>query len=132
MEEVRLIRASEPPESLARTRQPERPPFRIAAVQHRWHPDPDEHEAALAAAIRLAAEEGAELICLQELTLSRYFAVDPGGPQAAGAKPEELPGGRTFELAARMAAETGAHVHASLYERADGPDGLGFNTAIVV
>ena len=31
-----------------------------------------------------------------------------------------------------MAAETGVHVHASLYERADGDDGLGFNTAIVV
>jgi N-carbamoylputrescine amidase len=31
-----------------------------------------------------------------------------------------------------MAAEIGAPVHASLYERADGEDGLGFNTAIVV
>jgi N-carbamoylputrescine amidase len=31
-----------------------------------------------------------------------------------------------------MARETGVHVHASLYERADGDDGLGFNTAIVV
>ncbi|HET7120016.1 MAG TPA: nitrilase-related carbon-nitrogen hydrolase [Solirubrobacterales bacterium] len=132
MEEVRLIRAAEPPESLARTREPERAPLRIAAVQHRWHADPAEHEDALAAGIRVAAGEGAKLICLQELTLSRYFAVDPSGPRAAGAEPEELPGGRTFGFAARMAAETGAHVHASLYERADGPDGLGFNTAIVV
>jgi N-carbamoylputrescine amidase len=31
-----------------------------------------------------------------------------------------------------MAAETGAYVHASLYERAEAEDGLGFNTAIVV
>jgi N-carbamoylputrescine amidase len=31
-----------------------------------------------------------------------------------------------------MAAEHSVHVHASLYERADGPDGLGYNTAIVV
>jgi N-carbamoylputrescine amidase len=31
-----------------------------------------------------------------------------------------------------MAAETGASVHASLYERAEQPDGLGYNTAIVV
>lgn len=132
MEQIRLIRAPEPPESPARTRPPRRPPFRIAAVQHRWHPDPDEHEAALAAGIRRAAEEGAQLVCLQELTLSRYFAVDPGGPRVAGAEPEELPGGRTFQFAARMAAETAAHVHASLYERADAEDGLGFNTAIVV
>ena len=132
MDEIRLIRAEQPPESLARTRPPNRPPFRIAAVQHRWHPDPAEHEAALEQAVRIAAEEGAQLVCLQELTLSRYFAVDPAGPEAAGAEPEELPGGRTFEFAARMAAATGVHVHASLYERAEEGDGLGFNTAIVV
>ena len=132
MEEIRLIRAAEPPESPARTRPPSRAPFRIAAVQHRWHADPEEHEAALAEGIRIAAGEGAKLACLQELTLSRYFAVDPGGPEAAGAVPEELPGGRTFQFAAGMAGEAGIHVHASLYEGADGDDGLGFNTAIVV
>jgi N-carbamoylputrescine amidase len=132
VEEIRLIRAAEPPESPARTRPPSRAPFRIAAVQHRWHADPEEHEAALAEGIRIAAGEGAKLACLQELTLSRYFAVDPGGPEAVGAVPEELPGGRTFQFAAGMAGEAGIHVHASLYERADGDDGLGFNTAIVV
>ncbi|HET6997411.1 MAG TPA: nitrilase-related carbon-nitrogen hydrolase [Solirubrobacterales bacterium] len=132
MEEIRLIVATDPPQSLARTRPSARPPFRIGVVQQRWHPDPDEHEASLAAGIKLAAAEGAQLVCLQELTLSRYFATDPAGPEAAGAEPEELPGGRTHRFAARMAAEAGVHVHASLYERADGEDGLGFNTAIVV
>jgi N-carbamoylputrescine amidase len=132
VEEIRLIRAAEPPESLARTRPPSRPPFRIAAVQHRWHPDPAEHETALAEGIAMAAGEGAKLVCLQELTLSRYFAVDPSGPEAAGAEPEDLPGGPTFEFAARQAQENGVQVHASLYERADADDGLGFNTAIVV
>jgi N-carbamoylputrescine amidase len=132
VDEIRLIRAEQLPSSPARTRDPQRPPFRIAALQHRWHPDPAEHEAALEQGIRIAAEEGAQLVCLQELTLSRYFAVDPAGPEAAGAEPEDLPGGRTFEFAARMASETGVHVHASLYERADSDDGLGFNTAIVV
>jgi N-carbamoylputrescine amidase len=132
VEQIRLIRAAEPPESLARTRPPSRPPFRIAAVQHRWHPDPEEHEAELGEGIQMASEADAKLVCLQELTLSRYFAVDPGGPETAGAEPEELPGGRTFEFAARQARKHGVHVHASLYERADGDDGLGFNTAIVV
>jgi N-carbamoylputrescine amidase len=132
MEEIRLIVATDPPDSPARTRPPSREPFRIAAVQQRWHPDPDEHEAALAAGIKLAAAEGARLVCLQELTLSRYFAIDPAGPQAAGAEPEDLPGGPTHRFAARLAVEAGVHVHASLYERADGEDGLGFNTAIVV
>src|SRR4051794_35457520 len=132
MQEPRLILAGDPPASPARTRPPVRAPFRIAAVQHRWHPDPAEHRAALAAGIRLAAEQGARLVCLQELTLSRYFAVEPGGPEAVGAEPEELPGGPTYSFAAELAATAGIHVHASLYERADGPDGLGYNTAIVV
>ncbi len=127
-----MIVATDPPESPARTRPPTREPFRVAAVQQRWHPDRDEHEAALAVGIELAVREGAQLICLQELTLSRYFAIDPAGPEAAGAEPEELPGGRTHRFASRMAAATRAHIHASLYERADGEDGLGFNTAIVV
>jgi N-carbamoylputrescine amidase len=132
MEEIRLIVATEPPESPARTRPPTRPPFRIGAVQQHWHRDSDEHEAALAAGIKLAAGEGAQLVCLQELTLSSYFAVDPAGPTAAGAEPEDLPGGPTHRFVAQMASETGIHIHASLYERADGDDGLGFNTAIVV
>jgi N-carbamoylputrescine amidase len=80
----------------------------------------------------MAAAEGAQLVCLQELTLSPYFAVTAGGPEAVGAQPEELPGGETFAFAAALAAETGVPIHASLYERADADDGLGFNTAIVV
>ncbi len=131
-EQTHLIVSTGGHVSPARKRPPRRAPFRIGAVQERWHADREEHEQALAEGIRSAAEQGAQLVCLQELTLSRYFATDPGGPKAAGAEPEELPGGPTFEFAARMAAETGAHVHASLYERADGEDGLGFNTAIVV
>jgi N-carbamoylputrescine amidase len=105
--------------------------LRVAAVQHRWHPDPGEHEAALAGAVALAASEGARLVCLQELTLSPYFAVTPGGPEAAGVEPEPLPGGRTHAFAAALAARHDIAVHASLYERAD-DGGLGFNTAICV
>ena len=132
MGEIPLLVAPGPPESPARTREPERAPFRIGAVQERWHPDPDDHAEALAQGVRRAAGAGAQLVCLQELTLSRYFAVDPGGPQAAGAEPEELPGGPTYAFAATLARETGVYVHASLYERDDGADGLGFNTAIIV
>jgi N-carbamoylputrescine amidase len=127
-----LIAVSEPHASPARTRAPRRESFRVGLVQERWHPDPHEHRQALAAGIRRAAEAGAQLVCLQELTLSRYFAVDPSGPAGAGVQPEKLPGGPTYNFAAQMAAETGAHVHASLYERAEADDGLGFNTAIVV
>ena len=59
------------PPSLARVEEPSRPPFRVGLVQHRWHQDAAEHEAALAEGIAMAAGEGARLVCLQELTLSR-------------------------------------------------------------
>jgi N-carbamoylputrescine amidase len=127
-----LLTAYTPPDSPARTRPPERPRLRVGLVQERWHSDPDEHQAALAAGIRIAAGEGAQLVCLQELTLSRYFAITPDGPQAVGAAPEELDSGATATFARRLAAECGTYVHASLYERADADDGLGYNTAIVV
>ena len=126
-----LLTAYAIPDSPSRVEPPRRAPFRVAAVQHRWHPDPDEHRAALAEGVRLAAAEGAQLVCLQELTLSRYFAITPEGPDAAGVRPEPLPHGPTHDFAAELAAETGAFVHASLYEEA-GDGGLGFNTAICV
>jgi N-carbamoylputrescine amidase len=127
-----LLTAFPPPPSPARTRPPEREPFRVGLVQQRWHADPEEHEEALANGIRMAAGEGARIVCLQELTLSPYFAITPDGPQAAGALPEELEDGATVSFARRIAVETSVHVHASLYERADAEDGLGFNTAVVI
>jgi N-carbamoylputrescine amidase len=131
-EKIQLIVAAEPLDSPARTRPPRRASFRVAAVQQRWHADPAEHRQALAEGVARAAGEGAQLVCLQELTLSRYFAVDAAGPESLGVEPEPLPGGPTHEFAAGLARDTGVYVHASLYERAEGADGLGFNTAIVV
>jgi N-carbamoylputrescine amidase len=131
MDGPRLIKSDRLLDSPARTRPAEREPLRVAAVQERWRPDPDRHLSALARGVRMAAEAGAKLVCLQELTLNRYFAVDPAGPGAAGIEPEALPGGPTHEFAAGLARELGIHVHASLYERAD-DSALGFNTAIVV
>jgi N-carbamoylputrescine amidase len=131
-EELELLTAYGAPESPARTRAPERAPLRLGLVQHRWHADPDEHEEALAEGIRIAAAEGATIVCNQELTLSRYFAIIDEGPAAVGAQPEELNEGPTFQFAARMARDNQVLVHASLYERADADDGLGYNTAILV
>src|SRR5690348_18419929 len=102
--------AGPPPPSPARTRPPTRAPLRVGLVQERWHPDPDEHQAALADGIGAAAEVGARIVCLQELTLSPYFAITPDGPAAAGAQPEDLEDGATFRFAASMASETGAYV----------------------
>jgi N-carbamoylputrescine amidase len=130
---MELLTAYAPPPSLARVREPERAPLRVAAVQHRWHADSDEHRNALAEGVRLAAGEGAKLVCLQELTLSPYFAIVADGPQAGGVVPEHVPDGPTCTFAGGLARDLGVHVHASLYERADDdPGGLGFNTAVVM
>jgi N-carbamoylputrescine amidase len=131
--DLRLITAlGTPPPSYARVDEPTRPPLRVGAVQERWHPDAAEHRAALADGVRMAVDQGATLVCLQELTLSPYFAITADGPQAAGAQPEPVPDGPTSTFAAELARKHGVHVHASLYERAEGDDGLGFNTAIVM
>ncbi len=129
---MHLLTCFDPPPSPARTRPPERGLLRVALVQQRWHPEHHVHRDALAEGVRMAAAEGARLVCLQELTLSPYFAIrDDGTEQAAATHAEPLPGGPTHAFAAGLAAETGALVHASLYERAD-DGGLGYNTAIVV
>jgi N-carbamoylputrescine amidase len=126
---VKLITGSSGP-SYARVRQAGKSPFRIGAVQHSWHPDPEEHRSALAEGIRTAAHHGAQLVCLQELTLSRYFAVTPEGPRP-GVEPEPLNGGPTTEFAGQMATETGVYIHASLWEERPGEE-LGYNTAVVM
>ncbi len=124
-----------PLRSQARVDEPERGSFRIGAVQQRSHPDPVAHEAALAEGVRAAAAHGAQLVCMQELALSPYFATDPDPSPEALARAEAVPDGPTTAFARRMAEETGAYVHASLYERApDDGDGdpRGYNTAICV
>jgi N-carbamoylputrescine amidase len=128
---IEVIAATGTLRSPARVLPPERGSFRVGAVQQRWHPDPGSHEAALAEGVRLAADRGARLVCLQELTLSPYFAVEAEPTAEALARAEAIPDGPTTAFARRMASETGAYVHASLYERAgNGQDPRGYNTAI--
>lgn len=132
MTHFRLItRIDDPLPSPARAEPPSgRPALRIGAVQCAWNPDPDEHLETLAIGIRMAAEQGAKVICLQELTLAPYFATDPDNEEIAAEYLEDVGTGPTTEFARAMAVETGSVVHASLYER--DPRGPGFNTAIAV
>ncbi|MGP3959721.1 nitrilase-related carbon-nitrogen hydrolase [Nonomuraea sp. 3N208] len=128
---MKLLTGLNPPPSPARVRTRQRSPLRVGLVQHAWRPDPDELTGALSDAIGVAAAEGAEVVFLPELTLAKY----PAHERAAG-RPgdlaEHLTGGPTYAFAAGAAKAHGVFVHASVYERADGPDGRGFNTAILV
>lgn len=103
----------------------------VGLVQMHWVADPEEHAATIADGIGAAAAAGASIVFLPELTLSRYPAdTKPRGVPADLTEP--LTDGPTYSFAASAAAEHGVFVHASLYERADAEDGLGFNTAILV
>ena len=105
--------------------------MRVALVQTKWHSDAAEHLAKLNEGISLAAKEGAKIVFLQELTLSRYMAdVKPTGDP--GAEAEQLIDGATHRFAAAAAKANNIYVHASLFEKANYADGRGLNVAIVV
>ena len=126
-----LVIQAPAPASPARVGLASATPLRVALVQHAWTADAAHLRMSLDAAIDAAAGAAAALVCLPEITLSRYPAdVLPSG--AASTLAEDLRTGPTFAFAARAARRTGLFVHTSLYRRAPGPDPLGFNTAIVV
>ena len=100
-------------------------------MQTKWHENQGEHLAKLNEGIRLAADNGAQIVCLQELTLSRYPAdqLPAGTPNAIA---EQLEGGPTHAFAAAAARANSIYVDASLYEYQDFADGRSLNTAIIV
>lgn len=100
----------------------------VGFVQERWYADPVEHAARINAGILSAAKQGAQIVCLQELTLSRYFASKKD--RDASAFWESIPDGPTSRFASDAAVRSGAYVIASLFERPAGGRGLGFNTAV--
>jgi N-carbamoylputrescine amidase len=125
-----IARIDDPLPSPARLEPPELPTIRVGAVQCAWSADREEHLAVLEEGIHLAASQGAEAVCLQELTLSPYFPVDADLEHALERFAEDVEGGPTASFARKMARRYRVAVHASLYERAD--EKTGFNTAICV
>ncbi|WP_375490357.1 nitrilase-related carbon-nitrogen hydrolase [uncultured Jatrophihabitans sp.] len=127
------IRVIEGPavQSLARVHHTDVPPLRVGVVQHAW--DAARPTAWLDAAIDAAAERGARIVFLPEVTLSRYPA-DTLPTGIAGEQAEDLDAGPTLAFARAAAQRNGIHVHASLYRRADdgSGDGLGLNTSVIV
>ena len=132
---MRLITAAGVPTSPARVHEPTAPPVRVGLVQHAWDADADRLRATLRDGVRLAADAGAGIVFLPELTLSRYpaDALPSGRPNATA---ESLEDGPTVTFAREAATASDVLVHTSLFERAPSPDGtddgLGFNTAVLV
>lgn len=96
--------------------------LKVALVQEKWHENPKEHQDKLASGIYSAAQQGAELVCLQELTLSPYFCTRAD----ADPKPymEDIHTGPTAQFVSQMAKTNKVCITASLFENA------GFNTAV--
>lgn len=94
----------------------------VGLVQQPWYENKEEHKDHLASGIIAAAKQGAQIVCLQELTLSPYFCtrsdVDP--------KPymEDLRSGPTATFISKIAKEADVFITASLFEDA------GYNTAV--
>jgi N-carbamoylputrescine amidase len=107
----------------------------IGLVQETWHRDPAAHAEALRQGVLCAAEQGAQLVCLQELTLHRYFG--DVKDKALFKLAEPLEKGPTAKLCKLLAKEAGVFVVGSLYERAatqprnQSTNQLFFNTAIL-
>jgi len=99
----------------------------VGLVQQRTSESPEENLARAIEGIREAARQGAQVVCTQELFRSRYFCQveDPARFELA----EPIPG-PTSEALAKVAAESGVHLVASLFEHR--AEGLYHNTAVVI
>ena len=96
--------------------------LKIGLVQEQWYDDPIVHQKHLAAGIYNAAQQGAELVCLQELTLSPYFCTraDVDGSLYM----EDIHTGPTAQFVSQQAKKANVCITASLFEKA------GYNTAV--
>ncbi|USQ13777.1 carbon-nitrogen hydrolase [Legionella lytica] len=94
----------------------------VGLVQEKWHENPKEHQDKLEAGIQAAAQQGATVVCLQELTLSPYFCTrsDVDG------KPymEDIHTGPTTQFVSKVAKAYNVSITSSLFEKA------GYNTAV--
>jgi len=96
--------------------------LKVGLVQERWYEDPKEHQDQLATGIACAAQQGAELICLQELTLSPYFCTQAEVDSTP--YKEDIATGPTAQFIGALAKKNRVFITASLFEQA------GYNTAV--
>jgi N-carbamoylputrescine amidase len=99
----------------------------VAVIQMRCSDDPAANLQHAVGRIEEAAQQGAQIVCLQELFRSRYFCQSEDAALFDLAEP--IPGPSTDALG-RVAAATGAVVVGSIFERR--APGLYHNTAVVI
>ncbi len=89
--------------------------IRIALIQTRWQGNREAMLADYRQKIAEATQKGAQLVCLQEFTISPYFAstLDKSGFEWA----EPLEGGPTHQFLGEMARQQGIYIIGSIFER---------------
>ena len=102
-------------------------PIRIALIQTHWPGDRQTLINTYETLVAQAAEQGAHIVCLQEFTLSPYFAsvIDPENYKWA----EPLQGGESDQVFGRLASTNNLYVIGSLFEKGD--DGRYWDTATI-
>lgn len=100
---------------------------RIALVQMRCGPDPEENFERAIGFVRDSAKQGAQIVCLPELFRSQYFCQTQEHKNFELA--EEIPGKSTAALE-KLAAELGVVIIASLFEKRKA--GVYHNTAAII
>ena len=124
-----LTNLGAPLPSPARVEPPTRTPCASASCSNAGTPIPPSIAPPSPTASGSRPPRARQLVCLQELTLSPYFAVDPAGPGRDGARRAGRAGAAPRRPDARVrgrarARDTVSSVHASLYEAASDDDGL--------
>src|SRR5436305_14491290 len=100
---------------------------KIALVQMRCGPEPEQNFARALEFIRDAAKQGGQIVCLPELFRSQYFCQTEDHRNFALA--EEVPG-RSTSVLGNIARETGAVIVGSLFEKRSA--GVYHNTAVII
>jgi N-carbamoylputrescine amidase len=100
---------------------------KVALVQMRCLPEPEENFERAVRFIRNAAKQGAQIVCLPELFRSQYFCQTEDHANFALA--EEIPGASTTALS-ELARELRVVMVASLFEKRRA--GVYHNTAVVM
>ena len=101
---------------------------RAALVQSEWTGDKESMIEKNFGLARTAAEQGAQVLCFQEIFTTPYFCnvQDPANYDTA----EEIPDGPTVKRVIDLARETGMVIVAPIYEKVD--EGTFYNTAAVI
>ncbi|HAB16260.1 MAG TPA: carbon-nitrogen hydrolase [Verrucomicrobiota bacterium] len=99
----------------------------LGLLQHACTADPAENLATTLAAAKRAAQDGAQIICTQELFRSQYFCQSEDHKYFQLAEPIPGPSTRAFQ---KLARQHGVVIVASLFEKR--AEGLYHNTAAII